>query len=55
VEAGVSFGWERWVGEKGAVLGVDRFGASAPMKIVYEKYGLTVENVIAKANELLSS
>jgi len=53
VEAGVSFGWERWVGDKGAVLGVDRFGASAPVSVVYEKYGLTVENVITKAKELL--
>jgi len=53
VEAGVTFGWERWVGDQGAVLGVDRFGASAPVNVVYEKYGLTVENVVAKAKGLL--
>jgi transketolase len=53
VEAGVSFGWERWVGDQGAVLGVDRFGASAPVGIVYKEFGLSVENVVAKAKELL--
>ena len=55
VEAGVSFGWERWVGDQGAVLGVDRFGSSAPAATVYEKYGLTVENVVAKAKDLVGS
>ena len=53
VEAGVSFGWERWVGNKGAIIGVDRFGASAPQKVVYEKFGLTVENVVKTAKSLL--
>jgi transketolase len=55
VEAGVSFGWERWVGDHGLILGVDRFGASAPMKIIYEEYGLTVENVVLNAKQLLST
>ena len=55
VEAGVSLGWERWVGDQGAVLGVDRFGSSAPVATVYEKYGLTVENVVAKAKALIGS
>jgi transketolase len=54
IEAGVSFGWERWVGNKGAIIGVDRFGASAPQKMVYEKFGLTVENVVKTAKSLLS-
>ncbi len=53
VEAGVTFGWERWVGSTGVILGVDQFGASAPAATVYEKYGLTVENVVARAKELL--
>ena len=53
VEAGSSFGWERWVGDQGSVLGVDRFGASAPVSVIYEKFGLTVENVVKKAKELL--
>ncbi len=54
-EAGVRLGWERWVGEKGAILSVERFGASAPGKVVMEKFGFTVENVIAKAKEVLSA
>jgi len=53
VEAGVSFGWEKWVGTQGASIGVNRYGKSAPQKVVYEKFGLTVENVIKKAKALL--
>jgi transketolase len=55
VEAGVAQGWERWVGEKGIVISQDRFGASAPYKVVYEKFGFTVENIIVKAQEVLRS
>jgi transketolase len=54
VEAGVTFGWERWVGTRGFILGVNRFGASAPADKIYKEYGLTVENVVAKAKLLLS-
>ena len=54
IEAGTPMGWERYVGDAGAVIGIDRFGASAPGGIVLEKYGFTVENVVAKAEELLS-
>lgn len=53
VEAGVSLGWERWVGEQGAILAIDRFGVSAPEKQVYRHLGLTVENIIAQAKRLL--
>jgi len=53
VEAGVSMGWERWVGEKGGVMGVDRFGASAPYEIIYRELGLTVGNIIERASKLL--
>jgi transketolase len=53
VEAGVSQGWERWVGDQGGVISVERFGASAPYKVLFEKYGLTVENVIDRAQKLL--
>jgi len=49
VEAGVTMGWERWVGEKGAVMGINRFGASAPAEIVYRELGLTVANVVTQA------
>jgi transketolase len=53
VEAGVSLGWEKWVGDKGACISVERFGASAPYKIIFEHYGLTVDNVIQQAQQLI--
>ena len=53
VEAGCSLAWHRYVGDAGAVLGVDRFGASAPGTLVLEKFGFTVDNVVAKATALL--
>jgi len=52
VEAGATLGWYKYVGEKGAVIGVDRFGASAPGKIVMEKLGLNVDNVVQHALRL---
>ncbi len=45
VEAGVSLGWERWVGDAGAIVAIDRFGASAPGPVVLEQLGFTVERV----------
>lgn len=53
VEAASSFGWCRYLGSEGAMVSVDHFGASAPDKVVLAKYGFTVDNVLAKANELL--
>jgi transketolase len=53
VEAGVSLGWEHYTGLGGAVVGIDRFGASAPYKTVYEKFGVTAEAVAAWARALL--
>ena len=53
VEMGVSMGWDRYVGPHGAVLGVDRYGASAPAKVLLPEYGFTVDNVIAHAKALL--
>ncbi|MCK5430383.1 MAG: transketolase, partial [Anaerolineales bacterium] len=49
VEAGVSQGWKYWIGDGGDMISVDRYGASAPMKVVYEKFGLTVENICVRA------
>jgi transketolase len=49
VEAGSSLGWERYAP---SVIGIDRYGASAPYKVIFENLGLTVENVVAKAREL---
>jgi transketolase len=45
VEAGATFGWDRWVGENGVMVGLDHFGASAPYKEIYEHFGLTAERV----------
>jgi transketolase len=53
VEAGVSMSWWKWVGERGEVLGIDRFGASAPGTTVLEKLGFTAESVAARARALL--
>ena len=53
VEAGASQGWHRFVGDRGDVLGVDRFGASAPGDVVMREYGFTVENVSKKTLALL--
>ncbi len=54
VEPGVSLSWWRWVGDRGGVLGIDRFGASAPGTKVLEELGFTVENIAARARELLT-
>jgi len=53
VEAGISQGWERWVGDEGAVIGVDRFGASAPYQTLFQQYGLTAENIMQRAMALV--
>jgi transketolase len=53
VEAGVSMGWERWVGERGAILGIDRFGASAPAEIVFRELGFSIGNVVKRALKLV--
>ena len=53
IEAGATLGWARYVGPEGDVIGIDRFGASAPGKTLFEKYGFTVENVVTRALALL--
>ena len=53
VEAGATFGWERWVGSVGAVVGIDRYGASAPGDTVMKELGFTVDHVVARARALL--
>ncbi|HEU0243401.1 MAG TPA: transketolase [Candidatus Limnocylindrales bacterium] len=45
VEAGVSLGWERWVGDEGAIIGIDHFGASAPAGTIFKEFGFTTERV----------
>ncbi|HPQ69425.1 MAG TPA: transketolase [bacterium] len=54
VEAGLKYGWERWVGPAGAVIGLEHYGDSAPWQVLYEKYGFTVENIEARARQLLA-
>lgn len=49
VEAGTTFGWERWIGDGGVAIGIDRFGESAPWKEVYRHLGLTVERIVEEA------
>ena len=53
IEAGRTQGWWRYVGENGDVVGLDHFGASAPYKILYEKFGITADRVVEKALKLL--
>jgi transketolase len=53
VEAGASFGWERWVGDGGEVVSVDRFGASAPGATVLERFGFSPDAIAERARELL--
>jgi transketolase len=53
IEAGLSQGWHRYVGDGGSVLGVERFGASAPGEVMLREYGFTVKNVCCRALALL--
>jgi transketolase len=53
IEMASPFGWERYVGDEGAVLGISTFGASAPGDRVIQEYGFTVDNVIAQFTKLL--
>ncbi|HEX9303712.1 MAG TPA: transketolase [Thermoanaerobaculia bacterium] len=53
IEAGSPLGWERWVGDRGASVGLERFGASAPGEVVLRELGFNVENVVSRAKALL--
>jgi transketolase len=55
VEAGATMSWWKWVGLDGDVLGIDRFGASAPGPTVLKELGFTVENILSRASALLES
>lgn len=55
IEAGITFGWERVIGDHGVAVGVDRFGASAPDKVLFAEYGLTVQHVVDAAKKSLGS
>jgi len=55
VEAGISQGWHKYVGDKGTIIGIDHFGASAPGPVVMKEFGFTVENVCKQALALMES
>ncbi len=54
IEAGVSLGWERWVGDEGAILALDGFGLSAPAEQIFERFGFTPEHVVRLARGVLA-
>ena len=54
IEAAVPLGWERYVGPEGTIIGLSRFGASAPHKVIYQQLGFTAERVMHEARRLLS-
>jgi transketolase len=53
IEAGSALGWHRYVGDSGHIMALDRYGASAPSKILYEKFGLTADRIVEKALEIV--
>jgi transketolase len=53
IEAGVTLGWSTWIGDRGIAIGVDRYGASAPAEVIYDKLGLTADAVIAAVKKLV--
>jgi transketolase len=53
VEKGSPFGWDRWVGPDGAIIGMSTFGESAPMKVLQAKFGFTTDHIVATARALL--
>lgn len=55
IEAGVAQGWQKYTGRFGANISIEKYGASAPEKLLMEKYGFTVENVCATAKRVLST
>jgi len=55
IEAGVTAFWYKYVGLEGAVVGIDTFGESAPAPVLFKHFGFTVENVVAKAKEVIAA
>jgi transketolase len=54
IEAGAGLGWHRWVGRSGAVISLERFGASAPQQVLYEQLGFSVKAIVDRAMALLA-
>lgn len=55
IEAGATVGWERWVGLAGTAVGLDRFGASAPAEVLYERFKITAERVVEEVKNRLQN
>ena len=55
IEAGVTSGWYKYVGNNGRVVGIDTFGESAPAPVVFEHFGFTVDNVVKAAQEAVEA
>jgi len=53
IEAGVAQGWHKYTGDGGKIISIEKFGASAPYEVLYEKYGITVEHILLTAKALL--
>src|SRR4029078_11327611 len=53
IEAGVSLGWDRWVGPEGAIMAIDRFGLSAPAERIFDHFAFTAEHVADVARQVL--
>ena len=54
VEAGIAMPWYRWTGDAGERISIEHYGASAPAKILFQQFGFTADNVVAKANAALA-
>ncbi|HXZ34917.1 MAG TPA: transketolase [Thermodesulfobacteriota bacterium] len=54
IEAGATLGWHKYVGPEGEAIGIDHFGASAPVKVILEKFGFTPENIMRRVKALLA-
>jgi transketolase len=54
IEAAAPFGWERYVGPNGAIIGVNRFGASAPGSVVMREFGLTADRIVATGKAVVA-
>jgi transketolase len=55
IEAGVSQGWHRWVGDRGVTIALDRFGASGPGSVLLKQFGFTADNIVRAATSLLKT
>jgi len=54
VEAGVKQGWEKYVGDYGDSISIEKFGASAPADVLFKEYGFTPENIVLKVQKVLN-